>query len=156
MLVAGLQLWGKRALAGGGQTTFSFVVVNTQVGGTDQLILNGNGTFSSEEVQGGGSFTHFSPTGEPPSPIVDSGTWRAKRFISFTPVGTYGAHGAGILQMDVDLIPDLGSPIPGTLEVVCNIAAGGLATGKEEGVTLTLAEGTFEPMGAGLTVFSRL
>ncbi len=157
LLFAGvLQLWAEPAQARHRETTdFAFVVVDRQVGGSDLLILNGNGTISSDDIEGGGSFTHFRPGGRPPFPVVASGTWEATRLISFTPIGTYGAHAAGILEMQVRLIPSGGSPVPATMRMVCNIGAGGLQTGEGEGVTLRVRSGSvFEPMDAGVTVFS--
>ena len=167
LLVGVLQLWAQPAQARHGettdfamagheeQTTFTFAVVDRQIGGPDQVILSGHGTFSSDDVEGGGSFTHFSPSGGPPFPIVASGTWEARRFVSFTPFGTYGAQESGILEMVVRFIPQGGPPVQLTMKVVCNVPAGGLFTGQAEGVTLS-ASGTpiFEPMGQGVTLFN--
>ena len=53
---------------------------------------------------------------------------------------------------------DLGVRIPFhvLLEVVCNLGAAGASTpGKDEGVTVTLPDGTkFEPQDVGITVFT--
>ncbi len=133
------------------QTNFTFVVVSKLVGGPDLLILNGSGKFGSGEVNGGGSFTHVNPgTGV----IVASGTWRAKKLVSFTPNGTFGAHASGILEMKSRLLPTGGERVEGVvMRQVCNLP--GLDTGQEEGVTVTLPNGaTFEPTDTGATLFS--
>ncbi len=141
------------AFADDNQTNFHFVAVSI-ADPTDLVILNGDGKFGPSNVNGGGSFTHFNPTGFPPFPIVASGTWKARRLVSFTPVGTYGADESGTLVIDVDLIPASGIKIPGTITVNCNIPPGGLSTGSPEGVTLVVDGLTFVPTGTGATVFT--
>jgi hypothetical protein len=144
----------------GAQTTFTFAVASQAKAGTTvhRVFLNGNGKFSKAQVKGGGKFTHFIVAATPPFPIVDQGAWKARRLLSFTPTKppTYGAHAAGILQMKVDLIPDGKPKIKGVImEVACNIGAGGLQTGEDEGVTLDKLDGlTFVPFGQGITFFS--
>lgn len=145
------------ARADDGRTNFTFMTLPKQVNGADTLIFNGHGSFNRDEVEGGGSFTHFSPTGLKPFPIVASGTWKARRLISFTSAGTYGAHEAGVLKMDVDLVVDDRSVVSATVKVVCNIGAGNLQTGQPGGVTLSSpGRPTFVATAPqdGLTVFS--
>lgn len=144
-----------------GQTNFSFVVVSavggSLVSGADAVILNGGGTFGPAQVHGAGSFTHFTVAAKTPFPIVAHGTWKAKRFVSFELIGTYGAHAAGLLTMLVHLVP-AGGPagaraVEAEMKVVCNIGPAGLSTGLPEGVFLTVPGATYAP-AAGLTVFS--
>lgn len=147
------------ASAGDGQTNFTFVavVVRQGGGGSDTIILTGAGSFNPAQVQGGGSFTHFDPGTTPPFTIIGSGTWKAKRLLSFTPTSppTYGAHAAGVLEMEVNLVPAGGGVIPATVKVVCNISPGGLFTGQAEGVTLTLPGSVvFGTVPGGTTIFS--
>ncbi len=123
--------------------------------GSNVIIINGDGVVSSSGVEGGGSFTIFTDTGSAPKPIVAFGTWKATSLVSFTEIGTYGAHAAGTLVMDVVLTLADGTEIPGTMTFVCNLGPAGLFTGSTEGVTLAAGTlGTFTPTTAGLTVFS--
>ena len=127
----------------------------------DRIILTGAGRYSSRDVHGGGNFTHFQATGSPPFPIVGSGRWIATELLSFTPTTPpgFGAHRGGILEMQVKLFPTGGSSISGvTMKVVCNIGPGGLSTGEEEGVTLTVPGAPFGPFApsdppTGITAF---
>jgi hypothetical protein len=144
----------------GEQTIFTFSVVSQahKHPDTHQVVLSGAGKFSKKQVEGGGKFNHFIVGTTPPFTIVDQGAWKAKKFLSFTPTKppTYGPFAAGILKMEVVLIPDGKPMVKGvTMEVVCNINAGGLQTGKAEGVTLDQLDGlTFAPSGTGITLFS--
>lgn len=148
-----------------GRTNFTFMVIlNRSVTGADQILFNGHASFNRDEVEGGGSFTRFTPcTPTPPatscvSPIVAFGTWKAKRLLSFTSFGTFGADEAGILETDADLVFADGSVTPVMVKVVCNIAAGNLQTGQPGGVTLTLPDGTkfvaSASKGDGFTIFT--
>jgi len=139
--------------ADGTQVNFSFTVVSGTPG-ADRIILTGDGKFNSAQVVGNGTFVHFLAVGSPPLPIEGAGTWKARRLISFTSIGTYGPGVSGVLLMEVDLVPNGGDVIPATMKVVCNIAAGGLNTGLPEGVILDIPGGTFSPFGAGLTFFN--
>jgi hypothetical protein len=139
-----------------GQAQF-FFAVNSGGGNTaDRINLNGAGDFGVGVVSGGGTFTRLTPTGTTPFPIVSSGTWRATRFLSFseTPGSPYGQIISGILTMEVELRPLGKVPVTATMAVICNSPGGGLFTGEDEGVKLTLSDGTaFVPMGQGQTIF---
>jgi len=139
--------------ADGPQTTFTFVVVDQRAMTTERLILNGSGRINGAEVEGDGSFTHFNATGSPPFTVVASGTWKAKSLVSFNLIGTYGAHAAGTLVMDVEVVTASGAVIPATMKMVCNIGAAALSTGQPEGVTVTGVDAPFTPL-TGITVFS--
>jgi hypothetical protein len=134
-----------------------FFAVNSGGGNTaDRINLNGAGDFGVGVVNGGGTFTRLTPTGTAPFPIVSSGTWRAKKFLSFseTPGSPYGQIISGILTMEVELRPFGKVPLTATMAVICNSPGGGLITGEDEGVKLTLSDGTtFGPIGQGQTIF---
>jgi hypothetical protein len=134
-----------------------FFAVNSGGGNTsDRVNLNGAGSFGIGFVKGSGTFTRLTPTGSPPFPLVNFGTWRATRFLSFaeTPGSPYGQVISGILSMEVELRPMGSTPFPATMEVICNAAGGALLTGEDEGVKLTLSDGTtFGPIGQGQTIF---
>lgn len=141
-----------------GPMNFFFISVVQDAGGTI-LAMNGTGKFNPAQVEGHGSFTHINPSGTPPFPVIGSGTWKAKKLISFTPTSppTYGAHAAGVLEMEIHLVPDGGSVIPATLTVVCNIPPASLFTGLPEGIVLTVPSlsATFGPAGpTNVTLFS--
>ncbi len=138
-------------------TRYFFEVVSGDGNTTDRVNLSGAGTFAISSVTGGGSFTRFTPTGTAPFPIVDSGTWTARSFVSFTqtPGSPYGQGISGILTMQVELRPAGKQPVAATMQVVCNLGAAALDTGEEEGVKLTLSDGTkFAPIGQGQTIFN--
>jgi hypothetical protein len=140
-----------------GDTRFFFEVVSGDGNTADRINLSGAGTFAIGRVTGGGSFTRFTPTGTAPFPIVDSGIWRANKFLSFTetPGSPYGQGISGILTMQVELRPLGKQPVAATMQVVCNLGAGALDTGEDEGVKLALSDGTrFAPIGQGQTIFN--
>jgi len=113
--------------------------------------FNGNGKITHSKVVGGGRFNIIIDTSPVPKTIVASGTWKAKSLRSFSLIGTYGALAAGILEMNVDLVPDQGPAVEATLRIVCDLAAAGLDAGEEEGFVLDIPGtqfslgGTFGP-----------
>ena len=122
------------------------------VGGVRYLAqFNGDGKITDSDVEGGGRFNLVIDTSPVPKTIVASGTWKAKRLMSFNLIGTYGAIAAGILEMKVDLVPDGGSVVEATLRLACDLAAAGLDSGEEEGFVLDIpgtqftVGGTFGP-----------
>jgi hypothetical protein len=135
-----------------------FFAVNSGGGNTtDRINLNGSGSFGVGFVNGSGTFTRLNPTGTPPFPLVSSGTWRATKILSFseTPGSPYGQVISGILSMEVELRPIGNTPSTATMEVICNSAGAALLTGEDEGVRLTMSDGTtFGPIGQGQTIFS--
>ncbi len=103
---------------------------------THVLGVSGTGIVDGSQVSGGGSFFHFlfnvsaatGKPGPPPWQLVASGTWKAKRAISFKMIGTYGVIAAGVLEMEVDLLREVPSPavIPAILKIICNLAPANL------------------------------
>jgi hypothetical protein len=162
LALAALPALATPALADDGQTNFHFMTVShaaTIAGVQHFLIMAGDGHFSSSQVVGNGAFTHYNNAAPVPKPVLAFGSWKAKRFISFDLVGTYGAQASGILEMEIHLVPKGGSVIPATLEVICNVGAAGLFTGEEEGIVLTIPGapfGSFMPLvpALGLTTFT--
>jgi hypothetical protein len=162
---------GEVLAADGKRKGYHFLVLSRDAGGTgpEGVIISGDGAFGSGDVTGGGLFDHFRFIPPPPLPIVGTGTWKAKKFVSFTlapvhppsnPEGRHGVFQAGILKMTADFSPRGGGRVKGVaLEVVCNLGpAGATNPGKEEGVTITLPDGhEFEPQKPttlGVTAFS--
>jgi len=98
---------------------FHFVVLSVPGGGSiDRLLFTGDGTFDEDGVQGGGNFDHWKATGALPAPIVSSGKWKAKKFVSFVlptntvpgdPEATHGPFQGGILTLKADFYP-VGQP----------------------------------------------
>lgn len=126
-----------------------------------RMLMGGCGHVTRGTVVANGSFQHQNASGAIPQAILGEGSWKAKRLKSFTLVGTHGKVGvAGVLLMDVLLIPEDGPKVAAELEVVCNIPPAGLFTGKPEGYKLTIPGapfGPFEPLGPpplGITWFT--
>jgi hypothetical protein len=141
----------------GAQATFKFTVLSQahKHPETHQVVLSGCGKFSKKNVEGGGRFTHWIVAAKTPFPVVDHGTWKAKKLLSFTPLTPppYAEVIGGVLKMNVDLIPDGKPVIKGvTMTVVCNIPPAGKFTGQAEGVILDKLDGlTFVQSGTGVT-----
>jgi hypothetical protein len=158
------------ALADEGQKRYHFLVLSRDRGGTgsEGLIISGEGGFGSGDVSGGGVFDHFKFMPPPPLPVLGTGTWQAKKFVSFmlapvhppsNPEGRHGVLQAGILKMTADFHPRGHAAVRNVaVEIVCNLGPAGASTGMEEGVTVTFPDGhEFEPQKPttlGVTAFS--
>ena len=131
------------------QTNFHFVSISTD--GASSIIMAGDGRISPGNVVGNGSFQQ-----QVGGVVISEGTWKAKRLVSFSTIGSFGIGVAGVLNMTVNLVPVTGPVIPATLEVVCNIPPAGLFTGKPEGYKLTIPGDVFVPLGTpvGITWFT--
>lgn len=143
------------AVAQGG-LNFHFVNVNSAGAGAGQHLMAsfGQGHFDSKvgsRVDGKGGFFHFRPAANPPFPLVASGTWEARRLVSYKQLGTYGVAAAGIAEVVVDMFAQVPGPavIRGAVvKIVCNIGAAGLANpGELEGTTWILPGTEFEAGG---------
>jgi len=143
---------------------FYFQAVSGQaatLAGGESILMSGCGSFTPSSVRGGGEFVHFDGTKIPSSNFINTGSWRATRFLSFVEVGTWGVGVSGILEMEIKLLPCDGPVIRGaTLKIVCNIGPAGLETEplQQEGFTLTVPGlAPFSPFtpAVGLTFFSR-
>jgi hypothetical protein len=127
------------------------------------VIMGGCGRVDEDHVTGGGAFTHFNnaPTAPTPKPILFTGTWEARRLLSFSTIGSFGRLVAGILEARIRLFPEGAGRLKATLKVVCNIGPGGLSTGQDEGFFLTVNGsppfGVFKPLvpPLGLTIFTQ-
>jgi hypothetical protein len=145
-----------------GGTRFYFQALSGQaatIGGGESIVMNGCGSFSERAVRGGGEFVHFDGTKIPSPNFIATGSWRATRFLRFTEIGTWGVGVAGILELEIKLVPCDGPVVRrASLVVVCNIGPAGLSTGRPEGFVLTIP-GTkpFSPFHPelGLTFFTR-
>jgi hypothetical protein len=120
--------------------------------------MTGAGTFnpSAEHVDGGGSYVLSDQAAGVPRPLVASGRWMARQFVSYTTKGlpSYGTIQPGILVMKAD-VEGIGEGL--TLAVVCNVGALGPAgaTGEEEGWELMgTPYGTFHQTGVGISHMS--
>ena len=146
---SGVKTFHVAALGGGGTIG---TVVHT-------LVLAGDGRFSDGGIEGGGVFNHVNldPSLPIPKPVLASGTWKAKRLVSFQSIGSSGETLAGILKMDIDVVRLIPSRavFPAHLQIVCNIPFAGLFTGHPEGLTLTGLPVTFSPLNptTGITIF---
>jgi hypothetical protein len=156
-------LFSRVALAEGGTTNYHFVAFSSAgvVDGVAHTVaMAGDGHVSPGGVTGGGAFVHFDFAAPGvPKPILGTGSWKAKRLISFQQFGTWGALSTGLLDMEINLVPIGGSPVAAMLKIVCNIGPAGLfvVPPSPEGYTLTIPGFlTFTPMvpPLGLTVFT--
>ena len=147
-----------------GRRRFYFQAVSGQaatISGGQSILMSGCGSFGRRRARGGGEFVHFDGTKIPSLEFIATGSWRARRVLSFVEIGTWGVAVAGILELRVDLIPCEGPAIRGaTLKIVCNIGPAGLVTRpfQEEGFTLTVPGlAPFHPFTPplGLTLFTR-
>lgn len=112
---------------------------------TEQIVMNGDGRVNSRRVTGGGNFIHVELGGAPPFPLLATGTWRAKKLVSLDIIGTFGTFAAGILVMDIHMLPVDGGRIPAQVTMNCNIPPGALFTGLPEGYFLDVEGQTFSP-----------
>lgn len=172
-----------------GQTGFTFLAFSAAGGaGTaaapqHRIAMGGTGKFGSTQagapVDGGGQFVHHlfpganPPPGGTPLTIVATGTWEARRLVSYKQLGTWGVFAAGILETLVDLFetaPARRVIRSARLKIVCSIGPAGLINpGESEGFVLSIpgtdfftggTPGPFVPIpipgtpGLGLTVFT--
>jgi hypothetical protein len=145
-----------------GRRRFYFQAVSGQaatISGGESIIMSGCGSFGHRSVRGGGEFVHFDGTNIPSPDFIATGSWRATRFVSFDELGTWGVGVAGILRIEIKLLPCDRPAIRGAaLVIVCNIGPAGLTTGEREGFTLTVPGlapfSQFHPE-LGLTFFTR-
>lgn len=122
--------------------------------------MQGAGTFkpAARRVNGGGSYVLADNAVAVPRPVVKSGRWRARRFVSYDTKGlaSYGTIQPGILVMTAD-VEGIGKGL--TLTMVCNVGAQGPAgfTGEEEGWDLDgTPYGKFEPVSPVVVGISHL
>jgi hypothetical protein len=86
---------------------------------------------------------------------IASGKWRVKNLVNYgTVVGRYGRIQASVLTLNVELHPDAGGSLTGTLIVTCNVGFANLLTGRPEGFELTAGGLNFNTPVAGLTHIS--
>lgn len=127
------------------------------------LLLEGAASFKAKNGQvdreGGGNFAHirFTPAFPMGQQLVASGKWEPTGFVSYTSnLPDYGRLRPSILVVTVDLHPDAGGSLAGTLQVICNVGFAGLLTGQPEGFRLNLpgAGINFDTPLVGLTHIS--
>jgi hypothetical protein len=148
LLVAGMVWVGSSlARAAEGQLSFTLVAVN-EAPAIDNvqplLVLSGYGTFTPSSVNGGGGYLYVDAATEVPKTILSTGTWKATKVLRWTPAeggATYGRVNPGVLDLQVDLIPEEGEEINGaTLRINCNVGLAGI-TNKDPDTGEPLAEG---------------
>ena len=158
---------------GNGHQHFSLVALSgtsaAESGEDHVLVLEGAGSFKAKNGQvdreGGGNFVHVRFTPAFPTPtspavqeIVASGKWEVTGFVSYTRRGLpdYGRVRPSILVVTVELHPDAGGSLAGTLEVICNVGFAGISTGQPEGYRLNIPTAglNFDTPLVGLTHIS--
>jgi hypothetical protein len=132
----------------------------TTLTGGDAIVMSGCGSFRESRIKGGGEFVHFDGRHIPSSAFIATGSWSARRFLSFTEIGTWGVGVAGILELAIRMHPCDAKRFDAKLKIVCNIGPAGIVTSpfQQEGITLTVPGLTpFAPFtpNLGLTFFTR-
>lgn len=128
-----------------GGLSYRWMSVSRNPGETEQIVMNGDGRVNRRQVTGGGNFVHVELGGPPPLPLLGTGTWRARKLVSLDIIGTFGTFAAGVLVMDIHLLPVDGGRIPAQVTMNCNIPPAGLFTGLAEGYFLEVGDQTFSP-----------
>ncbi len=155
------------ARATDGQLHFTLVAVNDAPvtnGVQHTLVVSGYGTFSSDSVEGGGTYAHFDGATPVPKTMLGSGAWKATKVLRWTPAeggATVGRVNPGTLDLRVDLIPDQGPVIKGaTLRINCNVGFAGIKnndpdTGEPlaEGYWLTIPGSAFHGTSTAIGPF---
>ncbi len=115
------------AQATDGQLHFTLVAVNDEVVTNDDkhmFVLSGYGTFSSDAVEGNGTYVYLDAATEIPKTLLSAGSWEATKVLRWTPAeggATYGRVRPGVLDLQIDIIPDQGPVIKGAmLRINCN------------------------------------
>src|SRR5438445_10713122 len=136
------------------ETTTGFIFAAVSVGPTidgilHTVVMDGAGTITPSNVEGGGAFDHLNnaATAGFPRPFFAQGTWKAKRLVSFDVFGKYGLFTAGVLTMVGELRRELPSRlvVPASLQVVCNVPSVPFLLGKTNALRLPMTGLAFRP-----------
>ena len=130
---------------GGGKTGYQFLNVSDGKGGLSgkSIFMNGVGKFGGG-ITGGGNYVITDTATF--TQVFDFGSWKAKKFVSFTNVGTVVAGYLGAtLTMDVILESAKGGEVKATATVNCDLGAVSPNGGNGSGdvLTLVIQSGTF-------------
>lgn len=144
-IVAALASTTAHADGGGGKTGYQFLDISDGKGGLSgkSIFMNGVGKFGGG-ITGGGNYVITDTATF--TQAFDFGSWKAKKFVSFTNVGTIVAGYLGAtLTMDVILESETGGEAKATLTVNCDLGAVSPDGGNGSGdvVTLVIKSGTF-------------
>jgi hypothetical protein len=150
---------------GNGHQHFSLVALSgtsaAEAGFDNVLLVEGAASFKAKTGQvdreGGGNFAHirFAPAFPQGQQLVASGKWEPTGFVSYTSnLPDYGRVRPSIVVVTVELHPDAGGSLAGTLQVICNVGFAGLLTGQPEGFRLGLPGLNFDTPLVGLTHIS--
>ena len=141
-----------------GRIGYHFLVADQIAGASDRMIVQGDGSFNRNRASGGGTFDWFLAGTGPPATLIATGTWKAEDVVSWTPGLSHGVFEGGTLVIHATFKPR-GQPVVRnvTIMVDCNLGPAGFNTGRPEGITVTLPNGTtFIPTSPtlGVTIFS--
>jgi hypothetical protein len=120
---------------------------------SDAIVLGGCGSFNTRRISGGGEYVRTNLKLAPNAPVLDTGSWKARRLLEFEPdpgppgggpPRTWGVVTPGHVLMEVKLISASDCEVTrGTLDIVCNVGPAGIMTGfGPEGFVLELDDGT--------------
>jgi hypothetical protein len=130
---------------GGGGKGYQFINISDGKGGLSgkSIFINGVGKFGGG-ITGGGNYVITDTATF--TQAFDFGSWKAKKFVSFTNVGTIVAGYLGAtLTMDVILESAKGGEVKATATVNCDLGAVSPNGGNGSGdvLTLVIQNGTF-------------
>jgi hypothetical protein len=141
-----------------GRIGYHFLVADQIAGAPDRMIVQGDGSFNRNRANGGGTFDWFLAGTGPPATLIATGTWKAEDVVSWSPGLSHGVFEGGTLVIHATFRP-VGQPVMRTVTIMvdCNLGPAGFNTGRPEGITVTLPNGTtFIPTSptTGVTIFS--
>ena len=159
MVVVSVAIWNSASVASEGRLNYTLVAVDagpTKDGVEHTFVITGSGSFTTDEVDGGGTYIHLDMASEVPKTILGSGSWTPTKVVQWIPAkdnATYAGVRPGILDLLVDLTPDNGEVMRDVpLRINCNVGFAGIVnedpkTGEKlaEGYWITTPAGSFEP-----------
>src|SRR3989442_12057016 len=99
------------------ETPTGFIFAAVSVGPTidgvvHTVVMDGAGTITPSNVEGGGAFDHLNnaSTAGVPRPFFSQGNWKGKKIVSFFFPRQYGFFTSGVLTMGVGIFPGVPNP----------------------------------------------
>lgn len=108
--------------------------------------ITGEGTVNGKSVSGSGRIVLFNQSDRVPKSLVALGTWKARKLLAASFIGTFGGLVAGEILFEGQFSMQ-DSPVPQLirLQLVANLPFADLHTGAPGGVQLSLPGTIFDP-----------